>query len=240
MNVLWFHITGSSGSISQQDMCKLSIEDLRLLVGRVSSRIKPRSGHLRQSCWSLTRLSGSLERFNIPSRFIDVSHSTARRMPAEDFGSACLMWCNWFVLDKRFTVVFSKSTSIGLYNIVQAYCSLLRGDSVKPLTPRSAIKLADKSAGIIPDSLTAESIRARLAQFQITSSQVGWRPVLSALLKSALIKPKHRKTFRMPILNDNQQVKARRANERVTTHDLLMAYIWKVSGNRLYSFVMSI
>jgi hypothetical protein len=100
--------------------------------------------------------------------------------------------------------------------------------------------LADKSARIMPESLTAEAISARLAQFQITSSQVGWRPVLSAFLKSVLFKPKHRKAFRMPILNNNQLVKAGTANERVTTHDLLMAYIWKVRENRLYSFVMSI
>lgn len=47
------------------------------------------------------------------------------------------------VLDRRLTMGFSKSTSIGPYNIIQAYYSLLRRESVKPLTPRSAIKLAD-------------------------------------------------------------------------------------------------
>ena len=125
--------------------------------------------------------------------------------------------------------VFS-CTSTGLHNIVQAYCALLRRESVKSLTPRSAIKLLDESARIMPDSLTARSTSARLAQFQITSSRVGWRSILSTFLKSALFKPKHRKTFRMPVLNDNQLVEARTANGKVTAHDLLMAYLWKVCG----------
>jgi hypothetical protein len=139
-------------------------------------------------------------------------------------------------------LVFSKQaicdgifslTSIGLYNIVQAYSSLLRNELVKPLTTRSAIKLMDKSAHILPDSPTADSISKRLAQFQINSSQVGWRPVLSAFLKSFLFKPKQRKVVRIPTLSDKQLVRARTANGWVTAHDLLMAYFWKVCGYRL-------
>lgn len=83
----------------------------------------------------------------------------------------------------------------------------------------------------MPDSLTSGPISARLAQFQITTSRLGWRPVLSAFLKNALFKPKQRKIFRMPILDDNQLVEAQTANERMTTHDLLMAYLWMVREN---------
>ncbi|KAF3404893.1 hypothetical protein DPV78_003407 [Talaromyces pinophilus] len=159
--------------------------------------------------------------FDSPVSWRDIISPPVLSMSAIALRDACLL---------KISVQHALCDATGLYNIIQAYCSLLRRESVKPLTPRSTIKLADNSARIMPDSLTSEPISARLAQFQITTSQLGWRPVLSAFFKSALFKPKHRKIFRTPILDDNQLVKARTANERVTTHDLLMAYLWKASA----------
>ena len=121
------------------------------------------------------------------------------------------------------------SENPGLYHIIEAYRSLLDGEPIKSINPRQPIELKDE--------LPVREMRSReagepsdFAKFQEESIKVGWRAFGKVCIKQFLLNPKKfENSIRIPASRIGYlREKAEEGGIKVTSHDLLLACIYKV------------
>ncbi|KAJ5742061.1 hypothetical protein N7533_011470 [Penicillium manginii] len=111
--------------------------------------------------------------------------------------------------------------------------SVLAGRSARPFLPRFSIVLKDNDQSLeTSDIKLSTSISpAKLAQLQLETVLVGWKPLIRAGIKQTFSSSQQvQSSYRVSssVIN-NFRLQAMENGQRVTLNDLLMAFIWKAS-----------